>query len=352
MILQRTRPPLLETPWDVFDKGVFTPNSQFYVRWHWAVIPTQVDVPSFRLTVRGHVDQPLTLSLNDLLHDFPVFEIAAVNQCSGNSRGFFEPRVPGGQWANGAMGNALWMGVRLKDVLDRAGVKAGAVQVRLRGLDEPAVDDGPHFMKSLGIDHARDGEVMIAYAMNGEQIPLVNGFPLRLVVPGWYATYWVKMLSDIEVLDQPDTNYWTKTAYTIPDTPHANMTPGQTGVKTVPISRMVPRSFFTNLASGATVAAGQPTLARGIAFGGDCGVARVDVSIDQGRNWQPAQLGTDEGKYSFRRWEAHIQPPARGNLEITVRCTNSNGEAQPSAPNWNPSGFMRNLVESINVVAI
>jgi len=105
------------------------------------------------------------------------------------------------------MGNARWTGVRLKDVLDRADVKAGAVQVRFNGLDEPVVADAPDFMKSLDIDHARDGEVMIAYAMNGAQLPLVNGFPLRLVVPGWYSTYWVKMLNDIEVLDQPDTNF-------------------------------------------------------------------------------------------------------------------------------------------------
>src|SRR6476646_9516638 len=205
---QRTRPPLLETPFEVFDKGVFTPNDQFYVRWHWAVIPTDVDIDKFTLTVRGHVNQTLSLSLNDILHGLPSVQLAAVNQCSGNSRGFFQPRVSGGQWANGAMGNALWTGVRLRDVLDKAGVKPGAVQVRFKGLDEPVVADAPHFMKSLDIDHARDGEVMIAYAMNGEQLPVVNGFPLRLVVPGWYATYWVKMLNDIEVLDQPDTNYW------------------------------------------------------------------------------------------------------------------------------------------------
>ena len=255
MILQRTRPPLLETPFEVFDKGVFTPNDQFYVRWHWAVIPTDIDIAKFSLTVRGHVNQSLSLSLNDILHGLPSVQLPAVNQCSGNSRGFFEPRVSGGQWANGAMGNALWTGVRLRDVLDKAGVKPGAVQVRLKGLDEPVVSDAPHFMKSLDIDHARDGEVMIAYAMNGEQLPLVNGFPLRLVVPGWYATYWVKMLSDIEVLSEPDTNYWTKTAYTIPDTPYASIKPGQTDVKMVPINRMVPRSFVTNIASGDKVSA-------------------------------------------------------------------------------------------------
>src|SRR5206468_13131490 len=128
-------------------------------------------------------------------------------------------------------------------VLDRAGVKAGAIQVGFNGMEEPVVPDAPDFMKSLAIDHARDGEVMLAYAMNGAQLPLVNGFPLRLVVPGWYSTYWVKMLNDIEVLDQPDTNYWTKIAYTIPDTPHANITPGATGEMLIPINRIVHRSF-------------------------------------------------------------------------------------------------------------
>src|ERR1700722_2616977 len=351
MILQRTRPPLLETPFEVFDKSVFTPNDQFYVRWHWAVIPTDIDIGKFSLTVRGHVNQTLSLSLNDLLHGFPSVQLSAVNQCSGNSRGFFQPRVTGGQWANGAMGNALWTGVRLRDVLDKAGVKPGAVQVRLKGLDEPVVSDAPHFMKSLDIDHARDGEVMIAYAMNGEQLPLVNGFPLRLVVPGWYATYWVKMLNDIEVLDQPDTNYWTETAYTIPDTPHANITPGQTGVKMVPINRMVPRSFRTNIGSGANMRAGAPPQLRGIAFGGDSGVATVDVSTDGGKSWRPTQLGTDEGKYSFRRWKTQLALPSPGKHVVMVRCTNTGGEAQPDTPNWNPAGFMRNVIESTDITA-
>src|SRR5215469_11247114 len=127
MILQRTRPPLLETPFEVFDRGVFTPNNQFYVRWHWADIPEQVDVASFKMTVRGHVNQSLSLSMADVMA-MPKVELAAVNQCSGNSRGMFQPGVAGAQWENGAMGNARWTGVRLRDVLDRAGVKAGAVQ--------------------------------------------------------------------------------------------------------------------------------------------------------------------------------------------------------------------------------
>jgi DMSO/TMAO reductase YedYZ molybdopterin-dependent catalytic subunit len=352
MILQRTRPPLLETPFEVFDKSVFTPTDQFYVRWHWALIPTDIDVAKFNLTVRGHVNQALSLSLNDIVHGLPSVQLPALNQCSGNSRGFFQPRVTGGQWANGAMGNALWTGVRLRDVLDKAGVKPGAVQVRFKGLDEPVVADAPHFMKSLDIDHARDGEVMIAYAMNGEQLPLVNGFPLRLVVPGWYATYWVKMLNDIEVLDQPDTNYWTKVAYTIPDTPHASMKPGDTGVKMVPINRMVPRSFVTNIVSGTKVKATAPTALRGIAFGGDSGVASVDFSIDRGQSWHQAQLGKDEGKYGFRQWHTQLTLPAAGAYSVLIRCTNSNGVAQPDTPNWNPAGFMRNVLESIDVTAV
>jgi hypothetical protein len=191
---------------------------------------------------------------------------------------------------------------------------------------------------------------MIAYAMNGKQLPLVNGFPLRLVVPGWYSTYWIKMLNDIEVLNQPDTNYWMKTAYTIPDTPHASIEPGQTGIKFVPISRMLPRSFITNIKSGDTLRAGAPTLARGIAFGGDVGVSRVEFSGDGGKSWQEAQLGTDEGKYSFRQWQIRFSLPNAGNHRLTVRCTNSSGEAQPNTPNWNPAGFMRNVIEQTAVV--
>jgi len=350
MILQRTRPPLLETPMEVFDRGVFTPNDQFYVRWHWAVIPTSVDVKTFKLAVRGHVNQALSLSIDDLL-GLPRVELAAVNQCSGNSRGFYEPRVAGAQWSHGAMGNALWAGVRLKDVLDRAGVKAGAVQVRFDGLDQPVVPDAPDFKKSLDIEHARDGEVMIAYAMNGEQLPLLNGFPLRLIVPGWYSTYWVKMLNDIEVLDKLDDNFWMTSAYTIPDTPHASITPGQTGVKLVPISKMVPRSFFTNVADGATLPAATNAPLRGIAFGGDSGVAKVELSADGGKSWQPATLGKDHGKYSFRQWETNASLAAKGSHAFMVRCTNQAGDVQPDTPNWNGSGFMRNVIETVQVTA-
>jgi hypothetical protein len=204
-------------------------------------------------------------------------------------------------------------------------------------------------MKSLDIDHARDGEVMIAFAMNGEQLPLLNGFPLRLIVPGWYSTYWVKMLNDIEVLNAPDENYWMKTAYRIPDAPHASVKPGDSGFNTVPINRMVPRSFFTNVTDATTVKPGEAVAVRGIAFGGDCGVAQVEVSTDEGHNWQKTDLGRDEGAYSFRQWSTQLTAPQTGAMPLLVRCTNTKEEVQPAEANWNGGGFMRNVIERVQL---
>jgi DMSO/TMAO reductase YedYZ molybdopterin-dependent catalytic subunit len=352
MVLQRSRPPLLETPFEVFDQGIFTPNDRFYVRWHVANIPTVVDPGTFRLNVRGHVKQPISFTLDDLVRKFKPIEIAAVNQCSGNSRGLFAPRVAGGQWANGAMGNALWRGVSLKALLDRAGVKPGALQVRFNGLDTGILPQTPDFMKSLDVDHALDGEVMIAYAMNGAPLPLLNGYPLRLVVPGWYATYWVKMLNDIEILDKPDDNFWMTRAYLIPDTPQADIAPGQQGVKLIPINRMVPRSFFTNVKDQAKFKVGETTTVRGIAFGGDTGLAKVLFSTDAGSHWQEAQLGPDHGKYSFRQWTVDFRPSSIGPQTLMVKAFNTAGTSQPDRANWNGSGFMRNVVESVSVQSV
>ena len=352
MILQRTRPPLLETPFEVFDQGIFTPNDRFYVRWHLANIPTVVDPASFRLKIRGHVRQTISLTLDDLVRKFEPIEIAAVNQCSGNSRGFFSPRVAGGQWANGAMGNALWRGVSLKALLDRAGVKTGALQVRFNGLDTGIIPQTPDFMKSLDVDHALDGEVMVAYAMNGKPLPLLNGYPLRLVVPGWFATYWVKMLDDIEVLDKPDDNFWTSRAYLIPDTPLADIAPGQQGVKMIPINRMPPRSFFTNVKDGARFKVGETRTVRGIAFGGDTGLAKVLFSADAGSHWQETRLGPDHGKYSFRQWSVDFRLASPDPQKLMVKAFNTAGASQPDRANWNGSGFMRNVIESISVQSV
>ncbi len=211
MILLTDRPPQLETPIHYFRQDL-TPNEAFFVRWHLEGIPTSVDLRTFRLNVSGHVRQPLQLNVDELRSQFEPISIIAVNQCSGNSRSFFEPRVPGGQWKHGAVGNAKWTGVSVKAILDRAQVKSGAVDVSFNGLDAPPLPSVADFVKALSIDHARDGEVMIAYAMNDQALPMVNGFPLRLVVPGWYGTYWVKALSDITVLPQAFSNFWTDKA--------------------------------------------------------------------------------------------------------------------------------------------
>lgn len=349
MIVQRARPPLLETPMEVFDQGVFTPNDRFYVRWHWGDIPTAIDPAAFRLKVRGAVRKPLSLGLSALMK-LPRIQYAAVNQCSGNSRGLFEPRVPGAQWRHGAMGNALWTGVRLKDVLDMAGIAPGALAVRFNGLDQPLVPDAPDYRKSLALDHARDGEVMLAFMQNGEALPWLNGFPLRLVVPGWFSTYWVKTLDDIEVLAAPDDDYWMAKAYRIPDTPHADIVPGATGFATVPIGAMVPRAWITSHADDAKVARGRALALRGIAMGGDAGVAQVDISVDGGTVWQPARLGADEGKYGFRRYAIDLPAPPPGPLTILSRCTNDKGATQPMKPNWNASGYLRGVVEATRVI--
>ncbi|MBN9052228.1 MAG: molybdopterin-dependent oxidoreductase, partial [Rhizobiales bacterium] len=201
LIRLTARPPQLETPFSVFNEGIITPNDAFFVRYHLGDIPTEIDPETFRLDIKGKVKTPLSLSLAELKSRFEPVEIIAVHQCSGNSRGFQEPRVGGGQAGNGLMGNARWKGVPLKAVLEAAGVQDDAVQASFGGLDGPVLPETPDFVKALSVSHATDGDVMLAYEMNGEELPWLNGYPLRLVVPGHYGTYWVKHLNEINVLD-------------------------------------------------------------------------------------------------------------------------------------------------------
>ncbi|MEO8538052.1 MAG: molybdopterin-dependent oxidoreductase [Betaproteobacteria bacterium] len=343
------RPPQLETPFEVFNEGAVTPNDAFFVRYHLAGVPTDIDGDAHRIAIKGKVATPLTLSVADL-RKMDAVEYYAVNQCSGNSRGFFEPRVGGGQLANGAMGNAKWRGVTLKSVLAKAGVLQGARQVRFDGLDGPVLPATPDFVKALDIDHALDGEVMIAYAMNDADLPLLNGYPVRLVVPGFYGTYWMKHLSEITVLDGVLSDFWMSTAYRIPDNNCACVPPGTAPASTVPINRFNVRSFVTSVRDGATVPAAKPLELRGLAFDGGYGIRDVSVSADGGRKWTSANLGRDLGKYSFREWQLSATLP-EGMHEIKVRAVNSIGQSQPSEPLWNPSGYMRNVVETTRVRA-
>src|SRR6266849_2164477 len=248
LILLTDRPVQLETPRNYF-RTAFTPNEAFYVRWHLPEIPNQVDLEDWKLKIEGNVKKPVALSLSDLMEKFKPVSLAAVNQCSGNSRSRFQPRVPGGQWGNGAMGNAMWTGVRLREVLDAAKVKTGSVQVQFEGLDTGAGPKGfgsNRFMKSLDLSNAALDDAIVAYLMNGEPLPMLNGFPVRLVVPGYFATYWTKSVSWIRVLETPDDNYWMKTAYRIPDTPRGNTSPEDVKagkIRTVPLDKFPVRSF-------------------------------------------------------------------------------------------------------------
>ena len=351
MILLTSRPPQLETPFSVFDKGVLTPNDAFFVRYHLSGLPTEIAPRSFRLAIGGHVETPLELSLDALRRDFPVSEVVAVNQCSGNSRGFVTPRVAGGQLGNGAMGNARWQGVALKHLLAKAGIRAGARQVTFNGLDNPPADGVADFVKALDLDHAQDGDVMVAFAMNGEELPFLNGYPLRLVVPGHYGTYWVKHLNEINVVDQDFDGYWMKTAYRIPDNDCRCVEPGTKPDKTRPIARFNVRSFLTSHTDGAQVAAGKTTELRGIAFAGGDPVKRVLVSADNGTNWQEARLGEDLGRYSFREWKLGLTL-AKGRHLVRVRAETAAGEVQPLEASWQPAGYMRNVSETTMLKAV
>ncbi len=350
LILLTDRGVQLETPRAYFQTA-FTPNHAFYVRWHLAGIPNAVDLSTWRLHVEGNVARPLSYSLAELIRRFPPETIAAVNQCSGNSRSRFQPRVPGGQWGNGAMGNARWTGVRLRDLLRAAAPKTGSAQVQFQGLEEGPGPEGygsHFFLKSLDLDNPVLDECIVAYAMNGEPLPMLNGFPIRLVVPGYFATYWMKCLTWIRVLDKSDDNFWMKTGYRIPDTPRGDTTPAAVAsgtVKTIPINRMPVRSFIVSPESDSKIPADLPVQVRGLAFSGHGGVNKVEVSVDGLKTWQPARLGTDFGRYSFRTWDFPWTPKAPGAYTLAVRATDSAGNVQPDEPVWNPGGFLWNRIE-------
>jgi sulfite dehydrogenase len=348
LLLLTSSPPQLETPLKYF-RELITPNEALFVRWHLSNIPTSVDLDTWRLVVHGNVDKPISLAFNDL-QKYEKVSYTAVIQCAGNGRSFFEPPLFGGQWLNGAMGNVTWGGVRLKDVLKSAGIKTGSMEVVFKGLDKAALPATPGFLKSLQLDKALEDDIMIAYEMNGQDLPMLNGFPVRLIVPGWYATYWVKSLSDIEVTDKPSESFWMKTAYRIPDDPCGCVEPGTAPKKTIPINRMTTRSLLINPEDGSRLKAGQKIELMGVAFSGGYSIKEVLVSIDGGMNWSPARLGKDIGRYSWIQWFYPWQPAKPGTYQVMVRATNSIGESQPLDGLWNPSGYLLNKIERHNLI--
>ncbi len=350
LIVLTTRPPQLETPFQVFNDGLITPNDAFFVRYHNAGIPTSIDGDKHVIKIGGNAaGKPFELTMSDLRTQFKPVELVAVNQCSGNSRGLLNPRVTGGQLNNAAMGNPRWVGVPLKDVLARAEIKAGAKQVTFDGLDM-ALMGGGDFVKALDVGHAMNGEVMLAYQMNGADLPMLNGYPVRLVVPGFYGTYWVKHLSEIQVVDQVFEGFWMKPAYRVPDNDCACIEPGTTPAETRPIGRFNVRSFITSVSDGARVPAGSAMAVRGIAFDGGQGIREVAYSVDGGQSWREAALGQELSRFSFREFTFGFTPQA-GTHDLRVRAFNRSGESQPMDALWQPAGYMRNVVESVKVLA-
>jgi len=350
-----TRPPHLETPFTVFNEGPITPNDAFFVRYHLADLPTRIDPDTYTVVVKGAVKKPLSMHLEEIKALSEPVEVVAVNQCSGNSRGFSSPRVFGAQLANGAMGNARWLGVRVSAVLRAAGVGADARQVVFNGLDKPVLAATPDFRKALDIEHAMSGEPMLAWSMNGEEIPVLNGYPLKLIVPGYYGTYWVKHISEIEVIDTEYSGhdaFFMTTAYRVPDNDCFCVAPGTAPAKTRPISTLPVRSFITSVSTGDTVPLRRPVELKGIAFDGGAGIAVVDVSADGGRTWQRAALGRDLGRFSFREWRHVVRFSTAGPAVLMVRATNRSGERQPLEADWNPGGYRRHAIEATHLLVV
>jgi sulfite dehydrogenase len=352
LIKKTYRPPNFETPIEYFRMPI-TPNNAFFVRYHLAGIP-EVNAADWSLAVGGDsAGRELAFTLDQLKKEFKPAEITAVCQCSGNRRGLFEPHVAGVEWGVGAMGNAVWRGVRLKDILARVGVKSDALEVVFDGADHAVMDKTPDFVKSLPVEVAHDENTLIAFEMNGKPRPHWNGFPARLVVPGWTGTYWVKQLISVKVVSKPEANFWMSTAYRLPrgkfKTP---IFKSQVGSANEPITTMVVNSLITSLKSGQQIALGKSIEVKGIACDGGAGIDHVEVSIDSGANWQRAKLGRDLGRFSFREFTLTAPARERGSVVVMARATSRSGETQVERLIHNPAGYHHNVIQRVYVEVV
>ena len=349
LIRRAFRPPNFETP--LADLAApFTPNDAFFVRYHLPVIP-HVDPTSWRLQIAGASAQhPLTLSLKELRSGFEQASVAAVNQCAGNRRGLFTPRVPGVQWGNGAMGNALWRGVRLRDVLHRAGVAPDALEVVFDGADSPLLPTTPDFLKSLPVERALDENTLIAFEMNGRPLPHWNGAPARLIVPGWVGTYWVKHLTAIRIEPKAFDGFWMKSAYRVPTGafPGSRFTSQETA-ETTPVTELMVNSLITSHVSGARLRRGERTELAGKAWDSGAGIEGVEVSADRGQSWRDATLQRDLGRFAWREFRFALDTSKAGPLEMAVRARSRSGAKQPDKLTPNPSGYHDNIVQTVSL---
>ena len=345
MLVRSVRPEDLEMPLSGFSDYI-TPIEHFFVRTH-VYVPT-VNVNEWRLKVEGEVATPLTLSMADL-KKLPPIELVSVAECAGNGRGFYQPPVPGLQWRNGSVGNGRWRGVRLADVLTRAGIKDSAKEILFDGADVP-IGTMPDFQRSIPVKKALDGNTLLAYQMNGETLPTKHGFPLRVVAPGWASDSWVKWLTSIRALDKEHDGFWMKSAYRHPGKPVApgTLVPPE---QMQPVTSLRVKSVINDPLDGMQVSVGKPVPIRGVAWGGDGGpITSVDVSVDGGRSWIAAALRQDQHtQFGWRQWEFNWTPSQVAYYTILARARDAAGNTQPFDQEWNPAGYGWNVVPRVGV---
>jgi DMSO/TMAO reductase YedYZ molybdopterin-dependent catalytic subunit len=341
------RPLNYETPIELLNSAI-TPNDAFFVRYHLSGIPEMADLKDWKLTIGGDgANGTATLTL-DQLKRLPVHEVTAVCQCSGNRRGLFSPHVPGVEWGYGAMGCARWKGARLKDVLDKAGIKKEAIEIVTDGADTAVFPKTPDFVKSIPVSKAMDPDSIIAYEMNGKPLPLYNGYPARLIIPGWTATYWTKHVTSLNAITKRFDGFWVKSAYRIPTGKFKTAVfESQHNETNTPITEMVVNSLVTNYPDGAKVKAGSPAKLSGLAWDGGSGIAKVEVSEDDGKSWKNADLGRDEGRYAFRTFSYTTPSLSAGAHKFIVKATSKKGEMQVDALIFNPAGYHHNVVQTL-----
>jgi sulfite oxidase len=340
MITLSPRPTDLEMPVEGFVDEI-TPVEHFFVRSH-TYIP-EVKTQNWKLEIDGLVDRRLTLTLADLKR-FPRSELVSVLECAGNGRSFYTPPVAGAQWHFGSVGNARWTGVRLRDVLQKAGLKPGASQLLLDGADVP-LGTMPDFQRTLPADKGLHEDTLLAWEMNGKPLTAQHGFPLRLIAPGWAGDSWVKWLQHIEVLDHEFDGFWMKTAYRHPPRP----VPPGTAVDPkdmVPVTDLNVKSVIAF--PGGWAMPGLITV-QGVAWSNAAPVTGVEISVDSGKNWQPANLIGKATKYGFRRW-TWAWRAEEGQYGVISRAANSAGQKQPLDEEWNPNGYLWNVAQSRAVV--
>jgi DMSO/TMAO reductase YedYZ molybdopterin-dependent catalytic subunit len=344
------RPPNYEAPLDYFRTPI-TPNDEFFVRYHLSGIPEKIDPNTFKIEVGGDGANGQTEITFDDRKKLPAAEVVAVNQCSGNRRGLSSPHVAGVEWGYGAMGCARWKGARLKDVIGMVGLKPEAIEIAFNGAEVPAYDKTPDFIKSLPVWKAMDESTLIAYEMNGEPLPHFNGYPARLIVPGWTGTYWMKHLISVTALTKPQGGFWMNPAYRIP----VGMFPvvarfvSQETATTTPITEMVVNSLITSHRDGDKVKTGNITVS-GLAWDGGYGIRTVEASTDGGKTWSQATLDQDLGRYAFRPWSFKLNAK-RGKNTVMINATNKIGQTQVATLLFNGAGYHNNVMQNITLNA-